>query len=446
MVQYFGNTKSHSGYLADALGPALGQGLGEFTGSYFANKALDKVINDPSLADAEPSERLSRLQAALSPYGERGAKMFQKRIGIEQQRLQEQQLKRQEREQGVLARAIRGEPVTPEEMAKMSPETQLKLVQQKRNLDVSKNLEKNLVGRGIDPETAKSYSELYRDATEGGKTSILNNLLDLESRGLLGSQAPTAEVAQEPIGAGTEKEFKWPDLPQQKGLKPSDVVKREGDREKTNIPLYNEAVQKSKAAKEEGMSLRRLTQLNESGKLPQGTGRLFLDPKTGELAFPAGTSPETQLFVKTLNDFTTKAKDSYGSRVTNFDLDQFMKRLPSLANTTEGRKLILKQMEVINRLNALDADSIKETYNHYGVGRINAQEARKISDQFKDKKEEALLKEYEDLGGLLGQPESASESMPEAGFVRMQNPENGEIWDIPDSDSQEALKAGWTKQ
>lgn len=399
MVQFYGNSNSRGNYLTQALAPALGEGLGNFVGSYYANKALDGVLNDPNLEKAETSERQSRLQQALMPYGERGRKIFETRMGIEQQRLQEQTRQRSEKEQGVLARAIAGEDISSEERAKMSPETQLKLLQQKRNIDVSKNLEKTLLARGIDADSAKNYSELYRDATEGGKTAILNNLLDLESRGLLGNQQADQQAPQD-ISQQTE-EFQWPELPQQKGLKPSEVVKYEGEREKTNIPFYNEAVQKAKGARDEAMAIKRLTQLND--KVLSGAGsRLFLNPKTGELAFPAGASAETQLFVKTINDFTTKAKDSYGSRVTNFDLDQFMKRLPTLANSADGRRLILKQMEVINKLNALDAEAIKETYNHYGVGKINAQQANQYAEQYKAKREEELLKEYENLGGLLG--------------------------------------------
>lgn len=86
--------KGHAGYLAEALGQTLGEGLGSFTGSYFANKAIEKVMNDPALKDAPLSERQGRLQAALAPYGERGQRLLQQRLQIEQQKQAENMFKK----------------------------------------------------------------------------------------------------------------------------------------------------------------------------------------------------------------------------------------------------------------------------------------------------------------------------------------------------------------
>ena len=97
-----------------------------------------------------------------------------------------------------------------------------------------------------------------------------------------------------------------------------------------------------------------LNDLNESKKLPEGLGRLNVSYKEGNLVVPALANAETQKYIKTVNQFLNKAKDTFGARVTNFELDRFLQQLPTLANTEEGRREILKQMKYFN--------SIQNTY------------------------------------------------------------------------------------
>jgi DNA-binding transcriptional regulator YhcF (GntR family) len=94
MVQMFQEGPSRTSQIANVLGPALGQGLGEFTGSYFANKALEEVVNNPTLKNAPLSERQSALASALRPYGTRGQRVLEQQLAIENQRQQEQAISR----------------------------------------------------------------------------------------------------------------------------------------------------------------------------------------------------------------------------------------------------------------------------------------------------------------------------------------------------------------
>lgn len=261
----------------------------------------------------------------------------------------------------------------------------------------SNQMKDQLVKLGI-PE---NIADLYSNATEGGKTAILQNLLDLENRGLLGEGMFGAQQKRQPKKDQNQDEFEFPDLSDDVGLKPNERVTREGKREATNIPLYNESKERFRNLFQEGLSLERLNQLNQSEKLPQGLGRLNINMKSGELILPFLSSPEAQLFIKTINDFTTKAKDSYGARVTNFELDRFMKRLPTLLNSPEGRQVVIDQMKTINDLNRLDEESLIKTYDQYGVGKLNAQEASRISSLYKKEKEKELLDRYKTLDGQL---------------------------------------------
>ncbi len=96
MVQVI-TTQNHQGKIAEQLGLALGKGLGNGLTTYYANKALEDVINDESNANASPSEKLTKIQSALSPYGELGRQLFGDRLRIEQQAALEKKEKENQR-------------------------------------------------------------------------------------------------------------------------------------------------------------------------------------------------------------------------------------------------------------------------------------------------------------------------------------------------------------
>lgn len=383
-------------------GQNIGGALSNFFQNYLAQQALGGLENDPEYQKMPVSARATKLQQALMPLGQYGQQLLQQRLPLEQ-------LKAQEREQGILARAMKGEPVSAEEFGQISPDSQLKYLQINKDRENKTRLKNLLVKRGMDEDEA----DLWANSTTGGQTELMKHMLEMQDRGLTDEEGPfspksKAALQQEP---SKSEGFSWPDLPKEKGRKPSETYRREDKREQTNIPLYNEANAALQNLKKEGLSLNRLNQLNKSGKLPSGVGRWNIDYQSGEVKVPALASAETQLFAKTVNDFTTQAKDSYGARVTNFDLSQFMKRLPTLANTKEGRDLILAQMRIINELNKLESESLKSTFDHYGVAKINAQEARKLADEYKKEKEKDLIEKYKTLEGRLPETNKLTEDI-----------------------------------
>ena len=76
---------SRQDLMMEQVGQSIGQGLGQFATNYLANKSLQNVLSDPALKDAPLSEKQSRLQQALQPYGEVGENILQKRMAIAQQ-------------------------------------------------------------------------------------------------------------------------------------------------------------------------------------------------------------------------------------------------------------------------------------------------------------------------------------------------------------------------
>lgn len=429
----------------------LGDSLSDVLQNFAVDRSLNKLKNDPEFANAPTSDRLEKLVGALGRHGPTGQKRLQDYLLVEQQRENEKERakkerevaserQRSEREQEVLARIESGEDISPEERAALTPKTQLALSQRQKGQKAATNFKQALLNQGVDENIASNISDLYAGATEGGKTAILNNTLDLINRGLLGNQ-PSDNIVEAPEEkiAGPQKErtatFNWPKIEEDKGLRPADKVKRQDTREKANSEIFQNAVSKSKALEEDALSLNQLEQLNNSNTLPEGFGRIQLNPKTGELFFPATASPESQLFVKTVTNFIKRAKDTFGTRVTNFDLDSFKQGLPTLANSREGRDLILDQMKIINKLNALDEDAVIDTFNHYGIENINSQKAQKIASVYKQEKKNELISEFKNILKNRERIKEDSES------IQMITPD-GEVIFVPRSEVGEALNAG----
>jgi len=135
--------------------------------------------------------------------------------------------------------------------------------------------------------------ELYKASPVGGKTKVIESVIEKGQR------------ETQPPG------FENPDVEDyDKGLTPRERVKRQDDRFKLQTPLVNKNSESLNALENEGMSIDLLDELTDSGKVGEGLHKLNINPKTGDLIIPQVGTPEEQLFVKTVNDFTVKAKDS----------------------------------------------------------------------------------------------------------------------------------------
>jgi hypothetical protein len=213
-------------------------------------------------------------------------------------------------------------------------------------------------------------------------------------------QFEPAEMEEEFIPSPPKKTAKekeeWPEITMSypKDIKIGDKRQYEKMYRDENSDIYGESKTKTKFAKEEKNSLNILDSLSDD--IPGGMSRFFIKPDGSirPLAQTLGLVPrQAQRFVKTVNDFTTKAKDSYGSRVTNFDLQQFMSRLPTLMNSKDGRKAIIKQMQITNRLNNLYYKTLKQAYENYGLD-VPQEKIEKVVQEKIKSKEKELKNQY----------------------------------------------------
>lgn len=433
MVQVIQMPLSQNEIGKQVLAQALGEGLGNFTGNYFASKSLNEVLQDPKLKNAPLSERMSALEGALRPYGERGQKLLQSRMQIEQQVEQRKQFEREQEEQKIIGEFASGKPLTPEQFAKMTPENQFKAINIQKNKVASKRFGENLREMGFDDKEINSYQNAFENATEGGKTEIIKQVMDQYNR-------------KKSLDQNKNSENEYPPVNEFEGLNPKEKVSRQNELRKENFPLFKDSQKKLRGLKSEKDHLNILDSLNESHKLPEGFGRGIINPSTKkpyEMAELTGqVNPETQRFIKTLNDFTTQAKDSYGARVTNFDLNQFMERLPSLLNTYEGRRQIIRQMSIINELNSLYEGELKNVYQKYGMGNISYENAVSIVEKNIAPEEERLTKEFDKISENQDQIKSKTKENIQEGMIKVKSP-NGQLGSIPKENLDKAKKAGY---
>lgn len=236
-----------------------------------------------------------------------------------------------------------------------------------------------------DYETIKKHfgekaAEIWESSTEGGKTKLLGSLLETAQRGENFEDSISSQLSDIPT-----TDF-------DKGLTPKERTRRQEARYSINLPLYQASQEKLRSLDSEKDHLEILEDLS-----PQiSTADKFnIDPRTGEILFPGLASEQAQRFAKTINDFTTNAKDSYGSRVTNFDLQQFMRRLPTLANSEEGRRQIIEQMKIINDINTLRESTIQNVIDeHGGIRNIDYDAAERVADKHTKSKTSELKKRF----------------------------------------------------
>lgn len=230
----------------------------------------------------------------------------------------------------------------------------------------------------------------------GGQTEFIKHLLDAQERGVdvFNKVNPQETPGQEKQPMKT--------IDYDKGLTPKERVERGNKRYDKNLSIYQEDQAKVQSLEHEADSLGAMSELS-----PQISGweRLNINPQTGSLIIPALASPEAQRFVKTVNDFTVNAKDSFGARVSNFELDRFMQRLPTLANSVEGRTMIIKQMQLINQMNLAKKKELLHVFDeHGGIRNIDYDAAERIADK-------NTMKEIGDIRSQFKRIESGVDSM-----------------------------------
>jgi hypothetical protein len=277
-----------------------------------------------------------------------------------------------------------------------------------------------LINDGYPEEEA----DIYVDSPPSVKQSLERNHRMEKARQLRNSpsQIKSQETTQQQVQpSSTEQQVpvqetneQWPELQLPEGMIPAEKIKWQNNNEKENTKELKKLEDKNKAYRNNSLLINSLTKVNESKKLPSGLSKgLQIDRDTGEIRPTAQLlgviNPETELYVKNLNQFVKGAKDFFGTRVTNFDLQSFMQQLPRLSNSEQGRRLILKQMQLVNDLEAVHSNELDKAIKHYGRN-ANYIDISRTVDERVAQKESALLGKIDNVVEASNQIEKMSKN------------------------------------
>jgi hypothetical protein len=213
----------------------------------------------------------------------------------------------------------------------------------------------------------------------------------------------------------------------------------EGRREKEKMksklelsaePKLLEMEDKLEAQEHSGMKFERLSQLFSPELEDQFPPALMAAAftKEGELTplAQASLSPDAQEAVKLITDEIKGARETFGARVTNFEANTYLKTLPNLLNTPEGRRRVLRDLKIVNKLNRMEGEGVLNIIDKYGgPGKISISKAKRMYKKQNASKIAEMKQEFIN-------PEKANFSeMPDASMYmgrELEDPETGQIF------------------
>jgi hypothetical protein len=135
-----------------------------------------------------------------------------------------------------------------------------------------------------------------------------------------------------------------------------------------------------------------------------GAGLGGLGATAAEGYIKSKATKETQAFEKYSAEFIKGAKGIFGSRITDADLNQFMKMVPTLMNTNEGKLAVLRNIQLVNEATLVKGKIRDKIVKENGGRRpynledmvedISDPIINKMTDQFK-RDTDALFAKYE---------------------------------------------------
>lgn len=391
MVKVIAKLGNPKGKLAESLGMSLGQGIGNGLNTYFANRSLESVLKDKSLKDAPISQKLEAIRSAVSPYGEKGQEIFNQRMAIEQQEQHENVRRKLSKAFGYLQK---NENVPEDILHDLPEELQLKLGDYSHSNRVASKMRDAMVAAGVPEEIADNQADIIRASEKGtGQTYASQGANDLINRF---RAVPESEAFTQNVGSGRfskiNPEFEFPQPEKVEGLTLKERASLKHDNAQQNIKDYNENRTRKRNLEEDKYSFNKLQELNR--KISTGIAKWNIDPRNGEIIFPALASPEERQFVKLIVRQLRNAKDTYGARVTNFDAAKYLEGFPSLGDSPEAREAILRDLQLVNQLNLLHSDAMEEVYRTYKPGEISPIQAEQIGDDIARKQTDEIWGQF----------------------------------------------------
>ncbi len=218
---------------------------------------------------------------------------------------------------------------------------------------------------GLDPQIAKQFMALqqkkslmeqyFGPSQENGET-----LHPGETPGIGSDRQPSKEISAREVEAATLFD---PNLGRAKQQERKLQQQEQQQNKKRNLEVFDKSAAALRTIEEADIGLEQLQNLSKKIGETQGQGflsrfaRTYRFNKEGGLTKfgKAASTPQEEKFVKLIADQTKTIKDDFGARITNLDLQVFLRRFPDLMMTPEGRESIFETMR--------DYQEAKKVYN-----------------------------------------------------------------------------------
>lgn len=148
---------------------------------------------------------------------------------------------------------------------------------------------------------------------------------------------------------------------------------REQQREinKETLPFYKEMYKAHKAGIDTGKRLDRMEVLNEQGNLSGPLLSSFVHSlKKGIAGYGFDLSglltADSQEFEKLSTDFLKDIKNIFGARITQMEVQLFMKTVPTLMQSQEGRARVIKNLRNFNEAAEVRYDAMRDIIDENG--------------------------------------------------------------------------------
>lgn len=187
------------------------------------------------------------------------------------------------------------------------------------------------------------------------------------------------------------------DLSRIAGEEAKTTRKERFSREQALEPKLLELQDQLSKSEETGLRFDRLKELTSpefQDKFPPSL-MTALFTKGGELipTAQAALSPEAQEFTKLVVDEIQGAQKTYGGKVSNFEAAQYLKKLPSLLNTPEGRNGVLRDLRIMNKLTQMHDQGVLDIMERYN-NNISLSKANTIYRKENAKQEANMKKAF----------------------------------------------------
>lgn len=330
--------------LSDMLGMSLSQGIGKGLSTYFANRSLESVLHDKALENAPQSKRMEALHSALAPYGEEGKELFQRRMEIDQQEMQEKQKDLDLRKGEILRRRLNGEEISEKEKGLFTTQEELAIAKHQQAIQLqnlkTQGARPTQASQPINPDQLKRIQDVRRTPEyENASPSMKYRLLTDN-----GVSKENAE-AESKISAEEEKN------------KPGSEFNKL--REKAVSDLVTESLKKRDDAEELKFNFG-IARKAINGEI-QGPGLMAIaknDPY-GQLFF--GLTPDEAVLQAANKKILGGTKGIFGNKPTEREIFLLLNgMLPSIGKTREANLDGLDILEKANDLTILHSDLIDQ--------------------------------------------------------------------------------------